>query len=897
MKAKNPPDAAEAFPAAGEKAALGSTPVSYRIHMLRREKKLTQSELAARLGVSDKTVSKWEHGGMPCEEIRKQLAFALDTSTDTLFDNMARSCDGPGAMIRTLRKKHKLTQSALAALLNISDKSVSKWERGASAPTTDMLPKLCALLSVPPEALIRGMPVRDIGEAAGRNTEKSLSLHGPCNLIVTDSTGPGNTSTNTHTASPDATSKKQTAGNIRPYKLAIFTPDDSDLSELLVSFCPDTDVFHNINEPELDLSVYDIFAFFGGTQPEAMSLLPPVRNRIDEQIRQGKRVFAEYIYGIGSVSFLAPPQCTRFDPPVLSELTEFVPGVDAGSIFYDQCNNHICAYKALNRTRPILYYQNKPMGYYKIPDSAGQSIPLSRFAFWEEADNLLISGFRMANYARACFSPSSVWKKLIAGIVTWLLDGDINMRQRCETAVVSKLRGYNRPAGKQTLDETVCHALNWFEKSGCIQNYNGAPYAVYEGFSASIHADGTHDRVSTVRTDCTGATALSYLLAYRRYGDSAYTRISEGLYRMPRDMMIRDDCPHRGMVRNATDWWWNVNYQDDTARGFLFPYLWKCFITGDRTMLPDVVTALEYLLKTTGTDGLRVIRVDFYDLQKDEIQAVGMEQYPENEGKGNHKWRWGGGSTGNFTVKALSARPSSTPSAHYNAYYLGALLFAYRLTGDRRYYDTGVRGLTTLMSYYPNTAREHSQTQELCRMVLPLSLLYWVTGRTEHRDWLYRIVRDLQQFRHEEGAYLEWDSGYQAACARSHDGETTVFFENGDPVTDLLYSLNWLPAGFITAYYVTGDRWFYQLWAEISDFFSRIQLRSDNPSHNGAWTRSFDVNLMEVYGCQNDVGWAPWSIESGWSVAETVNGILLGLNNDIGKLFRQPYPAANTIKE
>lgn|GEM_PF-205325 len=881
-KANKPPNISEAFSVTSDK-----TPTSYRILMLRHEKKLTQLELATRLGVSDKTVFKWEHGSIPSEEIRIKLANELGTSPDLLFGNLTQPIDCPGVMIRKLRKKHKLTQLALAALLNISDKSVSKWECGISAPTTDMLPKLCALFSVPAESLLCGMPITDNGDLSNRNVENSLSLHGACNLIVTDNIGCDNT--DFHTNATNVIPTKKINENTRPLKIAIFTQADSDLSELLVTFCPDADVFYNKDEPELDLSTYDAFAFLGGTQVEAMSLLPPSRNRIDEQIMQGKRVFAEYVYGIGSVSFLAPPQSTRFNLPILYQLTDFAPDLDAGSIFDYQYNNHICVYKALNRTRPILYYQHTPSGYYKIPDHAGQTIPLDHFALWEESDNLLIAGFRIANYARACFAPSVAWKNLIAGIVVWLLNGDSNMRQRCEEAVVNKLHSYNRPAGKQTPDETIHNALNWFDKSSCLLDYNGTPYAVYEGFSANIHADGTHDRVSTVRTDCTGATALSYFLASRRYGDTTYARISNGLFRMPQDMMIRTDCPHKGMVRNATDWWWNVNYQDDTARGFLFPYLWKCFLTGDRTLLPDVVTALEYLLKTTGTDGLRVIRLDFYDLQKDEIQAIGMEQEPRNESNGEHKWKWGGGNTGNFTIKELSVRPAVTPSAHYNAYYLGALLFAYRLTGDRRYYDTGIRGMTTLMSYYPNTAREHSQTQELCRLVLPLSLLYWVTGRVEHREWLYRIVRDLQQVRHNSGAYLEWDSGYQAVCAGSRDGEAAVFFENGNPVTDSLYSLNWLPVGFITAYYVTGDKWFYQLWVEIVDFFSRIQLRSDNPAHNGAWTRSFDVNLMEVYGCQNDVGWAPWSIESGWSVAEIVNGILLGLDNEIGKLFQEPH--------
>ena len=39
-----------------------------------------------------------------------------------------------GALIRTLRQKEGLTQQALADRLGVSDKAISKWERGCGAP-------------------------------------------------------------------------------------------------------------------------------------------------------------------------------------------------------------------------------------------------------------------------------------------------------------------------------------------------------------------------------------------------------------------------------------------------------------------------------------------------------------------------------------------------------------------------------------------------------------------------------------------------------------------------------------------------------------------------------------------------------------------------------------------
>lgn len=40
--------------------------------------------------------------------------------------------EATGALIRTLRKEKKLTQKELAQRLNVTDRAVSKWERGVS---------------------------------------------------------------------------------------------------------------------------------------------------------------------------------------------------------------------------------------------------------------------------------------------------------------------------------------------------------------------------------------------------------------------------------------------------------------------------------------------------------------------------------------------------------------------------------------------------------------------------------------------------------------------------------------------------------------------------------------------------------------------------------------------
>lgn len=61
-----------------------------------------------------------------------------------------------GMLIRTLRLHHGYTQLGLANAIGVSDKAVSKWERGYGAPDISLLPELSKALAVDMEALLKG---------------------------------------------------------------------------------------------------------------------------------------------------------------------------------------------------------------------------------------------------------------------------------------------------------------------------------------------------------------------------------------------------------------------------------------------------------------------------------------------------------------------------------------------------------------------------------------------------------------------------------------------------------------------------------------------------------------------------------------------------------------------
>ncbi len=70
--------------------------------------------------------------------------------------------------IRELRKSMKLTQSQFAELVNLSEDSIGKIERGVTIPTIDTLYKIASGLKIPVEDLIsplKGTPLKKPSKA------------------------------------------------------------------------------------------------------------------------------------------------------------------------------------------------------------------------------------------------------------------------------------------------------------------------------------------------------------------------------------------------------------------------------------------------------------------------------------------------------------------------------------------------------------------------------------------------------------------------------------------------------------------------------------------------------------------------------------------------------------
>lgn len=89
-----------------------------------------------------------------------------------------------GSLICRLRKEQQLTQRQLAERLCVSDKAVSKWERGLGCPDVSLLPDLARLLGIQLEGLLSGQ--LDSKEPLGGNM-KNLNFYicPNCGNVVT----------------------------------------------------------------------------------------------------------------------------------------------------------------------------------------------------------------------------------------------------------------------------------------------------------------------------------------------------------------------------------------------------------------------------------------------------------------------------------------------------------------------------------------------------------------------------------------------------------------------------------------------------------------------------------------------------------------------------------------
>ena len=619
-------------------------------------------------------------------------------------------------------------------------------------------------------------------------------------------------------------------------KLLIITKKENDLSLILSSSCEAKILAPEKAEYE-DILSFDAMAILGGTDSKPMMLNPYLRSKAEGFAKSGKPIFLEFV---PSFSCIYSAQPTKITSHRLVSVCDLSDEIKCGDLLDSRHNDYIRPHFLMPDTKALMYYHQYTPAHDKLNKEGGELVSndIALFSY----GNVLFCSFRMCDYLKAAFAPVSRWNSLVEYI--------------CEFLGIEKPKEFAKPSytAKGKLNGDFFEELKSCTDNSLalLKNYLVTPdgkYGIREGLSHNILPDGTRLGADYVRTDCTGEAAGAFFFSF----DDKLKQIAENMYSLCYGPLTVHDGEYDGMVR-WTEEAWEVCYQDDVARAIIPSLLLDYFGISDKYR-SNAHNALKFLCETTCKDGLRPARTDVLEFMK--------------SGK---------------PIRSLTEEESGLASAHYNAYYSAALLLGYITNGNEEFKAVGVRGLETLMSKYPETVREHSETSELCRLILPLAILFKATGEEKHKEMLYRVFNDLQNYKHESGGFAEWDTGYKASCFNNAGGECSLLAQNGDNVADLLYSLNWLPLGFALAWQITGDGIFYTAWQEICEFFIKAQLVSENELVNGGWCRGIDLDRLEYCGIPHDVGWGPCCIETGWTVAEITMGMLVGKALKEGKI-------------
>lgn len=617
-------------------------------------------------------------------------------------------------------------------------------------------------------------------------------------------------------------------------RILILSNEPSDLSDLILAHCPGA-AMCSFTDPALPIEEFDALCILNGNEEKPVILPAPLRMRMEAARAAGKPVFTEFVASIGNTYLgIDIPAVMVHHRAVYREGGLDCEGLCTGDVL-DGHYNDCCQYAFIPKdARPVLWYHPYVCAHDHI-EMTDEALEKGICALFKMDAHTVVSAMRICNFRRARLSPVASWEAVITEIVCHLAGERICVTFRepvCTFAKGSCVTGY------EDVRETVARGLAWYENADIL--VDGGAGGFREGLSHHILArNGRQMRVQLIRNDCTGESAGAYLMDAILTGNKKSRAIFDTATSFCFDNLQIKDGPHKGMMR-WSEMAWGTCYQDDVAR-VVIPTLLEANYAGSSAHFEDAVDALWYLVKTTGINGLRRSRTDIPDMDEQM-----WEKLVSNE------WE---------------------PTAHHNAYYAAALLLAYRAGGPDRFLEVAEKGLTSIMKVYPNTLRETSETEENCRLVLPLAVLYQVTGKEEHKAWLYRVTEELQKVRHESGSYREWDTGYLANCSRRENGECALLAENGDPVSDLLYSVNWLPLGFAYAYLATKDEMFRKLWLDIAGFMVSCQIRSEDPTLDGAWARAFDLKRWEINGVPHDIGWAPCCVESGWTVGAILTGL------------------------
>lgn len=389
------------------------------------------------------------------------------------------------------------------------------------------------------------------------------------------------------------------------------------------------------------------------------------------------------------------------------------------------------------------------------------------------------------------------------------------------------------------IDKTIEKGVTWFLTSGIFPKEDGSA-GVYENVH-SIRSDISED----FRPDCHAHAALLFHL----YGE--YTR----------------DSKWSEISANLLTYLFEAGYQDTDVQSDTYGF-WKWFQSPrnkpDQIFSDDnswVALVLLYLYRKTGNAEYkeRGLLTAYALLNTQNRNGLRPECIRERELK----------------EKGIAYFQHSTEASmnpHFEAIVHAAFIQAYYVSNDEKFLKTAHQGALTLLGDIENLKFMYSKTAGYSRFLLSLAQIYAVTKDDTIRKGLYDVIEYLSANQHESGGIEESDN---PDPERYGTEDTGVFRFNDEGIADQLYTNNFLLMNAWEAWKATGDPGVKNLYDRLAQFLADIQISSPKKEFDGGWMRSFHMERGEYFGNNGDTGWGAYVIESGWTNAIILSGMLL----------------------
>ncbi|MEO5648463.1 MAG: hypothetical protein ABIR03_00915 [Ginsengibacter sp.] len=489
-----------------------------------------------------------------------------------------------------------------------------------------------------------------------------------------------------------------------------------------------------------------------------------------------------------------------------------------------------------------------------------------------QKDNMLVATTKLSDFATGRYAPEESWEKTWDYIVSWVI-GVNDFHFNHWLSFVSPMYLKDATLAPDARKNSILKGVEWFYNgrffidsswkdmwlkyqgdgllplgpsvSQRLPNGDGS-LGILEGHASNIYFNGTQQYRYWVRADVQGEVAYALAAAGSFLHKEAYHKVAKNLT----DFIFYNSNLRSGNKNDKDSSvygliGWSVThpgvfYGDDNARCLLGIIGASAYMNTDEWD-EDIIAGILANFRTTGKNGFRGARLEEKDILK--------------EG-----WKY------------FQNRDIVNTHPHFESWMWACYLWLYDKTGYKPLLKKTETAIRMTMKDYPAKWKwTNGIQQERARMILPLAWLVRVDDTPEHRQWLDNVVTKLLDNQVESGAIREELGAGKGQFGRTASNkeyglhEAPLIYENGDPVADMLYTSNFAFFSLNEAAQVTGNKKYKEAVIKLSDFLTRIQIKSDKHKDlDGGWFRAFDYKRWDYWASNADAGWGAWSTLTGW---------------------------------